>query len=175
MHCAHTSAQAHRGRTRGRVKLILQPVGLEPARSYHLMLRQKDHSANAEHCDTGTPEIRIHIPAGTGRSTVTVEIYHPQSPNPRQICTCIHVCMHRDPAVMRADAWNHISHRTSANAVQISYLSVYAIHPALAHNITVILQLRGTFFERKEVYYYHDLPTITAHDCSRKDKSERAP
>ena len=47
--------------------------------------------------------------------------------------------MHRDPAVMRADAWNHISHRTSANAVQISYLSVYAIHPALAHNITVIL------------------------------------
>ena len=32
-----------------------------------------------------------------------------------------------------------------------------------------------TFFERKEVYYYHDLPTITAHDCSRKDKSERAP
>ena len=87
-----------------------------------LMLRQKDHSANAEHCDTGTPEIRIHIPAGTGRSTVTVEIYmyQPQSPNPRQICTCIHVCMHRDPAVMRADAWNHISHRTSANAVQIS-------------------------------------------------------
>ena len=139
MHCAHTSAQAHRGRTRGRVKLILQPVGLEPARSCHLMLRQKDHSANAEHCDTGTPETRIHIPAGTGRSTVTVEIYHPQSPNPRQICTCIHVCMHRDPAVMRADAWNHISHRTSANAVQISYLSVYAIHPALAHNITVIL------------------------------------
>ena len=104
------------------------------------MLRQKDHSANAEHCDTGTPEIRIHIPAGTGRSTVTVEIYRPQSPNPRQICTCTHVCMHRDPAVMRADAWNHISHRTSANAVQISYLSVYAIHPALAHNITVILQ-----------------------------------
>ena len=42
---------------------------------------------------------------------------------------------------MRADAWNHISHRTSANAVQISYLSVYAIHPALAHNITVILQM----------------------------------
>ena len=75
MHCAHTSAQAHKGRTRGRVKLILQPVGLEPARSCHLMLRQKDHSANAEHCDTGTPEIRIHIPAGTGRSTVTVEIY----------------------------------------------------------------------------------------------------
>ena len=35
--------------------------------------------------------------------------------------------------------------------------------------------MRGTFFERKEVYYYHDLPTITAHDCSRKDKSERAP
>ena len=35
--------------------------------------------------------------------------------------------------------------------------------------------LRVMFFERKEVYYYHDLPTITAHDCSREDKSERAP
>ena len=115
-------------------------VGYESQSEQVLMLRQKDHSANAEHCDTGTPETRIHVPAGTGRSTVTVETYHPQSPNPRQICTCIHVCMHRDPAVMRADAWNHISHRTSANAVQISYLSVYAIHPALAHNITVILQ-----------------------------------
>ena len=41
-----------------------------------LMIRQKDHSANAEHCDTGTPEIRIHvhIPAGTGRSTVTRDL-----------------------------------------------------------------------------------------------------
>eukprot|EP01048_Picozoa_sp_COSAG05_P031036 COSAG05_NODE_11117_length_529_cov_26.506977_1_plen_145_part_01 len=141
---SHNSTQPCTARIRahrhqGKSQTDLQSVGLEPALSYHLMIRQKDHSANAEHCDTGTPEIRIHIPAGTGRSTVTVEIYRPQSPNPRQICTCIHVCMHRDPAVMRADAWNHISHRTSANAVQISYLSVYAIHPALAHNITVIL------------------------------------
>ena len=37
--------------------------------------------------------------------------------------------------------------------------------------------LRENIFERtsKEVYYYHDLPTITAQDCSRKDKSERDP
>ena len=138
----------------------MQSVGLEPARSYHLMIRQKDHSANAEHCDTGTPEIRIHIPAGTGRSTVTVEIYRPQSPNPRQICTCIHVCMHRDPAVMRADAWNHISHRTSANAVQISYLSVYAIHPALAHNITVILHAPR---DCSTVQSQEDTPTQRPH------------
>ena len=88
--------------------------------------------------------------------------------------------MHRDPAVMRADAWNHISHRTSANAVQISYLSVYAIHPALVHNITVILHAPrdcSTVQSQEDTPTWYaaaaDVRSLTYHYSSQKGRRNK--